>query len=210
MVKKADVFDFRKEAAKRGKAPESNTVPEVSQVMKGGNNNTQIVGDNNQVHNIIAEKVIHKPKVTVQPGWEVITEEQKVVLRNLVNDIEQIEKVVKKKPATRGRIWGATNTQAGVTSYHCIPIERFDTTVKFLRTWIGRLNSGKSAPKKDNDSWRNRHYSFIKVNVKKLNLEDKLIFYLAEKYGVTSLTELRDSDLKSVYLAVAGWKQRAK
>jgi hypothetical protein len=207
---KGTIIDFAKEAAKRGRSLSSTPTPTVSQVIENGSYNTQISGKNNKVQYIKTEKVIQRPKITVQPGHEVISEAQKVVLQGLVKEIADIESLLKKRPVTHGGIWGATNKKAGVSSYHLIPVGKFTVVETYLRQWIGRLNSGKTAPKKDNDSWRKRHYAYIKINVKKLDLEDKLISHLSQKYGVTSLTELGDSDLKSVYLAVAGWKQRTK
>lgn len=168
------------------------------------------IGNNNTVHNITTEKVVNKTSISVVPGYEVISEEQKVIIRNLVKEVGDLEKLHKKKPVSYQSIQSAANTKGGATSYHRIQLDKFDVVVKFLRQWIGRLTSAKSAPKKDNAAWRNRQYAFIKINVKQLGSESKLTELLERKFSVESITDLDDTQLRSVYLSVASWKQTAK
>jgi len=192
-----------KKAATRKKKDEP---PSITVIGSNGN----AIGNNNTVQNIKTEKVVHRPKVTVIPGHEVITEEQAVIIRNLVLEIGELEKLHKKKPLSYQAIWNATNKKGGVTQYRLIPIDKFETVKKFLWQWRGRLTGTKSAPKKDNAAWRNRQYAYIKINVKQLGLENKLVDLLSNKFGVESLTNLDDKQLRSVYLSVSGWKQAAK
>src|SRR6185369_13435847 len=125
--KEGSVIDFQKEAIKRGiSVPnKTKTALATSQSIENGSNNTQIAGDNNTVNHYRAEKIIEKPKITVQPGYEVVTEEQKVILSSLVKEVADLEIKPKKKPASHGAIWSATNTKVGATSYHRIRLDKF-------------------------------------------------------------------------------------
>lgn len=94
------------------------------------------------------------------------------------------------------------------SSYHLIRAEHYESATKFLRTWIGRLSSAKSAPRKDPD-WRKRKYAYINVNVKQLGAADKLAGLLSEQHQVDSLGKLSDDALAAVYQVVANWKRQA-
>ncbi len=207
--KKSKVISILKEVTpKRTRAKKAPAAPAQNINVSGGNGNA--IGNNNTVHNISTAKVIHRPKVTVVPGHEVITEAQAVEIRSLVMEVGDLEKLHKKTPKSYAAIQNAANKKGGVTQYRLIPLDKFEVVKKYLWQWRGRLTGTKSAPKKDNAAWRNRQYAYIKINVKQLATESKLADLLQRKFSVDSITALDDTQLRSVYLSVAGWKQAGK
>jgi hypothetical protein len=193
-----------------GEKPSPSKKKEISTSISVSDSHGVVIGDNGTVNNITAEKVVHRPKVTVVPGHVVITEEQAVIIRSLVREIGDLEKALKTKPKSYAAIQNAANNKGGVTQYRLIPLEKFPVVEKYLRQWIGRLTGAKSAPKKLTTDWRKRQYAYIKTNVIKMGLEKKLDEYLNDRFQVDSISDLSDDDLRKTYLAVAGWKQGAK
>jgi hypothetical protein len=94
-------------------------------------------------------------------------------------------------------------------SYHLIRAEDYTRAETFLRQWIGRLSSMKSAPTKLPD-WRRRKYAYIHANVKQLDAEARLRALLHDGYGVDTLVALDDAQLAAVYQSVAGWKRAGR
>lgn len=82
-------------------------------------------------------------------------------------------------------------------------MEKSTKAETYLRKWIGRLISAKSAPKKIGNSWRKGKYSYIHTNVKQFGLEVWFREYLQERYCVGGLTELSDDQLKNLYNTIA-------
>jgi len=143
----------------------------------------------------------------VKPGEEHINEEQAVKLQKLVKEVVELEKTSgRKKPRTHQAVWSALNSHCGVTRYRLIPYNYFIKAETYLRQWLGRLSSLKSAPKNNNTEWRKRKYAYIKINTSKN--QAWLTNYLADRFDATSLTELDDAELQKVYSAVSAKKQR--
>lgn len=190
----------------------SEALKENAHRMEGTNSPVSVNGDGNIVGNgnilVKTEKLVHRPRVTVTPGIGCITSEQGAILYRLVHEIFALETIARKKPQYLGSIWHAVNTLCGVTSYKEIPCEKFSKAEKYLRQWLGRLSSTKTAKKSDPD-WRRRKLAYIHTNVKKMNCDDKLRNLLRDKYGVESLVKISDDDLGAVYSTVASWKQTA-
>lgn len=151
---------------------------------------------------------VNKVKAEVKPNDEHINDEQAFVLSRLVDEIVEMEKLVRKKPKSHVAVRSALNAHCRVPSYRLIPIEKYDKAEKYLRMWMGRLNSAKSAPKKDNNQWRNRRYAYIKINTKET--PEWLDNYLHKNFNADSLTELDDKQLDKVYRAVSSKKSRNK
>jgi transcriptional regulator with XRE-family HTH domain len=168
---------------------------------------TNVIGVMNggTVHQIKTEKVNHITKAEVKPGDEHISEGQAAKLTELVNEIVEIEAKLKKAPKTHRAVWGALNAHMGVTRYRLIPLIGFEKAEKYLRQWIGRLNSMASAPTKDGDAWRKRKYAYIKINSK--DDPSSIDLYIARNFKATSLTELSNDELEQVYRYVAGRKR---
>ena len=173
-------------------------------------------GANHGGQQFIANKPIHihmapaapkpKVKVVIQPGPECIDDEQKNRLKALVAEVVRLESLVRRTPRTYSSVWVGVNAKAKASSYHLITQANYPKAEKFLREWIGRLSSTKSAPAKD-ANWRNRKFSFIFTNVKQLDAEQVLRTKLLEHFGSESMKDLSDADLGSVYQWVAGWKK---
>lgn len=155
---------------------------------------------------IATQRHVTTTKAEIKPGDDHISETQAATLTALVNDIVEIEGKLKQKPKTHRAVWGALNAHCGVTRYRLINFDDFDKAEKYLRQWIGRINSMATAPVKDGDAWRKRHYAYIKINCK----DDPtwLDRYLAKSFGISSLTELDNDQLERVYRAVASRKRK--
>lgn len=172
----------------------------------GSANIIQFAHPGTTVNMIATQRHITQTKAEVKPGIEHITEEQAVILTALVNDVVDIEAKLKQKPKTHRAVWSALNSHCGVTRYRLISHTDFSKAEKYLRQWIGRLNSMASAPIKDGDAWRKRHYAFIKINCKDdLGWIDR---YLAKNFSASSLTELTNEQLEKIYRAVASKKKK--
>lgn len=182
---------------------------EKPQTTVKGESNSVIVGDKGTINNIKTEKHITRTKAEVKPGKEHIDEKMAVTLRDLVNEIVSLESQVRQTPRSYRAVWGSLNHHCGVTSYRLIPIELYNKAETYLRKWIGRLTSSKSAPKKIGSEWRKKKYTYIKTNVKIFNLDDWLQQHLLNKFSVSSLTELSDEELQKVYGSVASKKRIA-
>ena len=173
-------------------------------------------GTNHGGQQFIANEPVHihmplaaprpKVKVVVQPGPECIDEEQKNRLKALVAEVVRLEGLVRRTPRSFSSVWIGVNAKAKASSYHLITQANYPKAEKFLREWIGRLSSAKSAPAKD-ANWRNRKFSYIFTNVKQLAAEQVLRARLLKRFGSESMKDLSDADLESVYQWVAGWKK---
>jgi len=205
--KMKDLLKLVKPASKKAAPRKKKEEPLSISVVRS---NGVVIGNNNIFNDIKTEKFVQRPKVTVVPGHEVITEAQAIIIRSLVKEIGDLEKLHKKKPQSYAAIQDLANKKGGATQYRLIPLDKFEVVKKYLWQWRGRLTGTKSAPKKDNAAWRNRQYAYIKINVKQLGLENKLVELVLKKFGVDSIAELGDAQLRSVYLSVSGWKQAAK
>ncbi|KAA5931520.1 MULTISPECIES: transcriptional regulator [Pantoea] len=147
------------------------------------------------------QKHVVNTKAEVKPGIEHITEAQAAKLTELVENVVNLEGRVRKKPASRQSVWGKLNRHCGVTRYRLIPLELYEKAEKFLRQWIGRLNSQPMASISDNNTWRKNRYAYIKLKTNG-ELEDWRQKYLWKNFQVDSLTALSDDDLDKVYRAV--------
>lgn len=190
----------------------SKNAEEVSSPAKNfdGNNNNVIYGDNSvinsgTINNIKTEKYTTKTKAIVEPNEIHISEDTARTLQDLVKEIVELEEKVKKAPKSYQAVWSSLNKHCGVATYRLIPVEKTDKAIAYLRKWIGRLSSSKSAPKKVGNAWRSKKYAYIKINTK--GLEDWLMLHLQNKYAVSSITELDDAQLQKVYQSVATKKR---
>lgn len=147
-----------------------------------------------------------KIKVVVAAGPEHVSEAQKARLKALVAEVVRLESLIRRQPKSFASVWAAVNGRLRVSSYHLIQGSDCPKAEKYLREWIGRLSSAKSAPGKD-ANWRNRKYRYIFTNVKQLGAELVLRERLMERHGTDSMKELSDAHLEAIYQLVAGWKK---
>lgn len=169
--------------------------------------NRNIVSGRDTIIN--TEKIVNKVVAKVEQGDQHITEKQASVLYNLVHEIVNLEKNIKKRPNSYNVVWGSLNKHIGVTQYKLIPYDDFEKAEKYLRKWIGRVNSAASAPKK-NPNWRQQRYAHNHTVAKKYNLNDKMRSYMMEKFGVESQKDLDNDELDQLYRRMAAWKRNIK
>lgn len=162
------------------------------------------------VHVINTENHVTRTIAEVKPGTHHITDAQAFTLQGLVNQIVTTEESLKKKPAAYRSVWGSLNNFCRVPKYRLILLSDYDKARKYLDQWMGRLNSMASAPVKDGDKWRKRHYAYIKINSKEQVVAEAVKKYMQRKYKAVSLTELSNDELDAVYKYVAGKKNKRK
>lgn len=181
----------------------------VNQV-SGNVTNSVLAGAGAVVNQINTQRHITRTKAIVKPGEEHVTDEEKADLTRLVNEIVSLEAQYRSAGSAKSHraVWSALNKYCKVTSYHLIPLEKYEMALRFLRRWIGRLNSMSSAPKKGKKDWRNRRYAYIKLNVREQGLDSWLLAYLQKNFATASLTTLSDEQLDKTYRAVAAKKRR--
>lgn len=160
------------------------------------NGHSNIVGDGNTV--IKTEKIIHRPKVTVAPGTDVISEAQKVALLTLRGEWIAVHDSVKQKKLTIAAAQGRINKQAGVTSYHLIPVAAYDSLIKWIKKQIALVHAMPSAPAKST-AWRSSRIKGIQSRCNELGIQDKRKAYMLKTFGKDSLTLLSDADVEKVY-----------
>lgn len=148
-----------------------------------------------------------KTQVVVPTGPQHISDEQARLLQRLVREIVELEKRQKQKPKGFQAVWVALNSHCRAPQYRLIAAESFEKAEKYLRQWIGRLNSMASAPVVDNDAWRKSRYAFIKINTKDEPGAAWLAVYLQRTFAATSIADLDDAALDRTYRAVASRKR---
>lgn len=178
----------------------------VRQSAKGGAGNVVHFVNGGTVNMISTPKHVTRTTAEVKPGDEHITPNQAAKLTALVQEVVELEAKLKKTPKGFRAVWGALNAHCGVTRYLLIAADDYDKAEKYLRQWIGRLNSMASAPVADNDAWRKRRYAYIKINTR--DDEAWLTAYLRKNFKAESLTEISDGDLDKAYRAVASRKRK--
>jgi len=171
------------------------------------------VGFANKIENLhFIQTTNHKTtvKAETKPGKEHITEEQKAILKGLVDKVVETEAILKKQPKTHRAVWAALNTHCRVTTYSLIRLDDFEKARRYLHQWLGRLNASASAPVKDGDNWRKRHYVYIKINTKMPEDKEAVDTYMRRNFKVGSLTELSNDELLKVYRYVAGRRNKRR
>lgn len=181
--------------------------PVITVSPQGTANVVQFAQNGSAINMVSTQKHVVNTRVEVKSGDEHITEEQAARLTALMKQVVELEARVKKKPCTIQSVWGKLNAHCNVTRYRLIPHDRFDKAEKFLRQWIGRLNSQPMAAISDNLEWRKRRYAYIKINTKGDDAE-WLESYLWKNFKAESLAVLSDDELDRTYRAVASRKRR--
>lgn len=184
-----------------------NEAPRTSIQIGAINGGQNIIGQTGDIH--LQVQARPRIKVVIQPGPEHITDAQKVRLRDLVNEVVELETAIKRTPKRHATVWSALTGKLKVTSYHLIPAAAFVQAEAYLQTWCARLRSAKSAPKKDPD-WRNSRYRYIHAAMKEIGQQDELPRLLADRYSGRSLKDLSELELEAVYRTVAERKKAAR
>jgi len=190
-------------------AAEKAASPSVSVTGNGTANVVQLAQPGSTVNINHNPRVVNRTVAKVEPGETHISEDQAATLTRLVNEVVDLEQQQKKAPKSYRAVWAALNAHCGVTAYRLIPLEGYGQAEKYLRKWLGRLNSMASAPVRDNDAWRKRRYAYIKINTKEEGDAAWLAGYLKKSFNAGSISDLSDSDLDRTYRAVASRKRAA-
>ena len=172
--------------------------------IKGDGN---IVGDGNTV--IHTHKVVKKVVVQARPGEVHITGEQVVKVKDMVRQIVELEKHVKRKPKGYPQVYGALKRHCKAGQINLIELDQYDRAVKYLQGWIGRLLSMPSAPR-NFPGWREVRIRKIMANAVKNGLKERLYDHLESRYGHRSVKALEDEDLERVYRLVLSWKKSSR
>lgn len=180
------------------------------QVINGGVSGVGIAQTGANVNVINTSKHVTRTMVKTEPGETHISDQQKVVLQGLVKDVVDTELKLKQKPRSYQSVWSALNAHCKVSAYALIASADFEKAQKYLNEWMGRLHSMTTAPIKDGDAWRKRHYAYIKINSKSPEDSEAVSQYMMKNFKSTSLTELSNDQLDKIYRYVAGRRSTKK
>lgn len=180
------------------------------QAIHGNVTGIGFAGPGARVSIVNTQKHVTNVKAETTPGAEHITVEQRADLKALVDKVVETEQAISRKPKSHRAVWGALNAHCGVPSYSLIRLGDFEKARKYLHQWLGRLSSAASAPVKDGDNWRKRHYAYIKINTKEPEAAAALEAYMMRNFGAKGLTELANDELERVYRYVASRRNRRR
>lgn len=180
------------------------------QVINGGVSGVGIAQTGANVNVINTPKHVTRTTVKTEPGEIHISDQQKVVLQGLVKDVVDTELKLKQKPRSYQSVWSALNAHCKVSAYALIASADFEKAKKYLNEWMGRLHSMTTAPIKDGDAWRKRHYAYIKINSKSPQDSEAVSQYMMKNFKLISLTELSNDQLDKLYRYVAGRRSTRK
>lgn len=200
--RKKKIFDMLME---NSHPKESKSKPSIS--ITGG---TNVIGEAHSgatINQINTHKHVTRVIAEVKPGDKHITEQQAARLTALVKDICDLEQKLKKNPKSFQSVWYALNSHVGVTRYRLIPLDHFEKAEKYLLMWRGRLDSMKTAPKKDGVEWRKRKLAYININKK--SDPDAYDAYMIRTFNGRGLSTLSNDELERVYSYIVG-RVRAK
>lgn len=170
---------------------------------------------NNSNHNIITggdayvNTHVH-PRKVYEPKPEDITGIQANRLKDLVNEVIELERQASKKPKTYGAVWNALNRKMGVTYYREIKQHQFNLAELYLMQWIGRNRKGLK--RTNEDEWRKQTQSAIFAAARNQLgwTKDSLDSYIYERFKKDSIRDLTKKELQLLYNAVFAMKNKEK
>ncbi|MBP8699721.1 MAG: helix-turn-helix transcriptional regulator [Syntrophorhabdaceae bacterium] len=187
---------------KRGPAKKELTVNIGEKATVGGG---VVYGD---VYQNTVVKKIHK--YTYEPGD--LTEEQASKVQQLINDIVELENIIKKNAKTHAAVYASIRRRFKVGYYRKIGEHNFEKLIAYLEKWKGRLKSAKSFSKKAPDKYKKDRYSAI-FAIAKNELgwtKTDIDHYIYEKYNVSSIKNLDKNQLENLYQTMNRIKQNFK
>jgi transcriptional regulator with XRE-family HTH domain len=148
-------------------------------------------------------------KTEYSPGPDDISGDQANRLKDLVNQVVEIEQKTKKKPKTYGAVWNALNRKMGVTYYREIKAAQFGLAELYLMQWIGRLRKGLK--RTNADEWRKKTQAAIFAAARNSLgwTKDALDIYIYERFKKDSIRDLTQKELQSLYNSIFSKKNRA-
>lgn len=178
-----------------------------------GGNVIQINGNGVSAQHIVAGDLHHytvaqppRPRVVVTPGEGVLTDAHKATISALRVEWITLHNSIKRAPLTDAAAWSRINRKAGATSYHLIPLERFDQVVAFIKSEMAKLRAMPSAPAKDLD-WRAKRIAAIKARSKnQLGDPEAYKAYIRKHFAADSLSALATDELQRTYTYIMAKK----
>ncbi|RRD53589.1 hypothetical protein [Campylobacter rectus] len=169
----------------------------------GSGNNTIVNGNSNVVVlgnlSINAKKEAPKPPVICPPGS--ISEEQIRSIDDLIKEIAEIEAQAGVELGKAIAKWKAVyKKKFKLLSYRCLPLEKFDDVMSWLRQTRARLQP--KLRRRNNDEWRLNKYKGIFARGKELGFTKEQITQMAGKKfnkDIKSIKELGEQNLEKFY-----------
>ena len=172
--------------------------PKTSTVSVSGDGN--VVGNNNTIIN----NPEPKEKVTTiikRDGDGKITNAQQSKIKTALFSWVELSGSVKQNPITHQQAWFRLNKYMKVPAYSQINEYDVDKALAWISRQKGMISSMRSAARKD-PNHRNRRYKAVHTRVKQLSLHEWYTAYIKQKFDVSSMKDLTDSQLESLYRAV--------
>ncbi len=166
-----------------------------------------IVGNGNiQINGNINLTSVSKKRVIVKPAEGSVDPAQKAEIQRLIEEWIEAHNKVKQKTLSWGAAWRRFNQHFHISTYHELPSESFEEARKWLTQQKAQLLSMKSAPKKI-QSWRPDRIKAIKARCKNQLGDEKIYrFYIEQRFGKSSLTQLSDNELQATYVYIMSQK----
>ncbi|TXF11898.1 hypothetical protein [Pelomicrobium methylotrophicum] len=162
-------------------------------------------------HNIVGNgnTLIHaqtvRPKNVIDPRASELSEAQKLRLRELLNEWITVHNTVRTrvKPLTHASAWSSFQRKFLVSSYHMLPLSRYEEAIHWLRQQRAKIDGMKTAPTRD-PAWRARQIAYIKARCKN-QLGDPYCYrpYIERRFGKSSLSDLTDEELAATKAYIA-------
>jgi transcriptional regulator with XRE-family HTH domain len=159
-----------------------------------GNNNITANGSVN-----LYPKISIRKEYVSQP--DDISSAQASRLKELVDQLVELEKKAKQKPKSHQAIWTALNRHMKVTYYREIKATEYFNAETYLMKWKGRLQGQRNYIKNEPDEWRKSRYTAIYARAKlQLNMSREDVHnYIRGEFSVESLKDLSNDDLDRLY-----------
>jgi transcriptional regulator with XRE-family HTH domain len=137
-----------------------------------------------------------------------LLEAQAAKLTQLVNEIVELEKEVKRKPKSHAAVWNALKRKFNVAYYRKIREEDFPAAEAYLMMWRGRLT--RPLKRIDNAEYRKMRYKSIFTMAQK-NLgwtKNDVDNYIYELYNKDSIRDITDKELENLYQRIYAMKTK--
>lgn len=142
-------------------------------------------------------------RVRFTPGAEHIPESTAAQIKNLVDELVNLEKLTRNPPANAyQKWWTKLQRQFAVATYRAIPRDQGDAAITWLQQQKALLRPRlrRAAP----DAWRKEHYAAIYARAREMKIEKDALYELARvrlnlRKPISSLSDLGERDLVRLY-----------
>lgn len=183
--------------------------------IKAGKGAVAVGGDMNNVNistgDVYSNTVVRKVyRYVYEPGD--LTEEQAAKVKQLVDEIVELENIVKKNAKTHAAVYSTLKRHFKVAYYRKIGEENFGKVVAYLQRWKGMLKTKKSFARRAPDEYRKARYKDI-FAISKGELgwtKTDVDHYIYEIYNVPSIRDLDNKQLENLYDRIKMMKRRPR